>query len=74
METNENEKEFYHQIEQELNYCDSSVTPLICANMQTPESKMKLIAAIAKTSLDGRIDIAKAIVEVERLYSANDID
>jgi len=62
---------FYNQIETELEFCDSSVTPLICYNYSTPELRASLIETIAQTCISMKKDISEAIVDVERTYSTN---
>jgi len=75
MENNlELQKELFNQIEAELFYCNDSTTPLICKNFNNPDTKNQLIKTIAQTCIEGKIQISQAIVEVERLYSPNDID
>jgi hypothetical protein len=62
---------FYNQIETELEFCDSNVTPLICYNFSTPDLKAGLVETIAQTCISMKMDISEAIVEVERTYSLN---
>ena len=67
-------EKLYTQIETELEFCDPSVTPVICANLDDPENKALVIRTIADTAIQGRLQIDQAIAEVERLYSNNDLD
>lgn len=67
-------QDFYDQIDAELSFCDGSKTPLICANLTSAENRKKLIETIAKTSIEGKLEISQAITEVERLYGTSDID
>lgn len=66
--------EFYAQIETELSFCDSNVTPVVCYNFSDPELRGHLIHTIAQQCVSRKISISSAIVEVERLYSVNSID
>lgn len=66
--------QLYNQIETELEFCESSTTPLVCAQLEDAESRAAIIKTIAETCVSGRMDISTAIAEVERLYSNNDID
>lgn len=67
-------KQFYSQIETELSFCDSNVTPLVCYNFSDVTLRPSLIETIAETCISRKIGISSAIVEVERLYSINSID
>ena len=67
-------EEFYNQILAELEYCNSDITPTICFNYSNTHLRQNLIETIAETILDRKITISQAIVEVERLYSVNNID
>lgn len=71
---NEISEEFKLQIETELDFCNSESTPIICSNLSNPENKARLVNTIAQTCLDGKINIAQAITQIEQLYSVNDID
>lgn len=62
------------QIEAELEYCEAATTPFVCRHIQDPESKGAIIQTIADTVIKGKMTIAQAISEVDRLYSNNDID
>lgn len=62
---------FYNQIETELEFCDGSVTPLICFNYNDIELRASLVETIAETCISMKINISEAIVHVERLYSLN---
>lgn len=68
------QKDFFTQIEAELEFCDETITPLVCSNYHNPDTKLQIVKTIAETSISGKITIAQAIIEVERLYSPNDID
>lgn len=64
----------FTQIDTELDFCQSNITPLVCYNTSTPELKQNLVETIAKMVIEQRITISQAIIEVETLYSANSID
>jgi hypothetical protein len=72
--TLELQNELFTQIEAELEFCDETATPLVCSNYSNPNTKLQLVKTIAETAIKGTMSIAQAIVEVERLYSPNDID
>ena len=74
MENAELKEKFYNQIETELGFCDSKVTPLICYNFQDPTLKATLIETIAETCISMKVNISEAIVNVEKLYSLNGLD
>jgi hypothetical protein len=67
-------EKLYTQIQTELEFCDSSVTPVVCYNYSNVELRNDLLQTIAETILSRKINISEAIVEVERLYSVNNID
>lgn len=62
------------QIDTELDFCQSAVTPIVCYNTSTPELKQTLVETIAKIVIEQRITISQAIIEVETLYATNSID
>ena len=62
------------QIDTELDFCQSNITPLVCYNSSTPELKQTLVETIAKIVIEQRITISQAIIEVETLYATNSID
>lgn len=68
------QNELFLQVEAELEFCDSTQTPLVCANFNNPETRLQLIKTISETAISGKMNISQAIVEVERLYSPKDID
>jgi 3-methyladenine DNA glycosylase/8-oxoguanine DNA glycosylase len=71
----ENLKEdFYTQIIAELEYCNSDITPTICFNYSNLHLRQSLVETIAETVLNQKISISQAIVEVEKLYSLNNLD
>jgi 3-methyladenine DNA glycosylase/8-oxoguanine DNA glycosylase len=71
----ENLKEdFYTQIIAELEYCDAQITPTICFNYSNLHLRQSLVETIAETVLNQKISISQAIVEVEKLYSLNNLD
>jgi replication initiation and membrane attachment protein DnaB len=74
--SNESEllEKFHAQIEAELQLCDGEITPLICYNFNDMSLRKSLIETIAETCLSQKITIAQAIVQVDKLYSANSID
>lgn len=67
-------EKLYTQIQTELEFCDASVTPLVCYNYSNLDFRNDLLQTIAETILSRKITISEAIVEVERLYSVNYID
>lgn len=68
------QNELFTQIEAELEFCNEITTPLICSNYNNADTKLQLVKTIAETAIKGKMTIAQSIVEVERLYSLNDID
>lgn len=62
---------FYSQIETELEFCDSEVTPLLCYNYSDLDLRANLVDNIAQTCISMKISIAEALVVVERTYSMN---
>jgi hypothetical protein len=64
----------YLQIQTELEFCNSQETPFVCSQFNDMDSRAIIVKTIAETAVNREIDIAKAIVEVERLYSLNSID
>lgn len=72
--TLELQNELFTQIQAELEFCDETTTPLVCYNYNNENTKLQLVKTIAETAIKGKMTIAQAIVEVERLYSPNDID
>jgi 3-methyladenine DNA glycosylase/8-oxoguanine DNA glycosylase len=71
----ENLKEdFYTQIIAELEYCNSNITTTICFNYSNLHLRQSLVETIAETVLNQKISISQAIVEVEKLYSLNNLD
>lgn len=71
----ENLKEhFFAQIEAELEFCNSDITPTVCYNYSNIHLRPNLINTIAETVLNRKITISQAIVEIEKLYSLNNLD
>jgi hypothetical protein len=68
------QNKLFLQIDTELDFCQSNITPLVCYNSSTPELKETLIKTIAQIVVDQKITISQAIIEVETLYSTNSID
>lgn len=67
-------EKLHAQIEAELELCDGETTPLICYNYNDLSLRKPLIETIAETCLSQKITIVQAIVQVDKLYSANSID
>jgi hypothetical protein len=67
-------QKFVKQIETELEFCDGSVTPLICYNFNNPMLRLSLVETIAETCISRKIGISDAIIEVEQMYSLNSLD
>jgi|688.fasta_scaffold338243_2 hypothetical protein len=67
-------KEFYAQISAELEFCNSEITPIMCWNYSNIHLRENLLNTIAETVLIRKITISQAIVEIENLYSLNNID
>jgi hypothetical protein len=74
MEDNNLLQRFYNQIETELEFCDGHITPIVCHNYSNIAYKNDLVQTIADIVITQKISIADAIVQVERLYSVNNID
>lgn len=64
----------YLQIQTELEFCNSQDTPFVCSQFNDMDSRANIVKTIAETCVNNEIDIAKAIVQVERLYSLNSLD
>ena len=67
-------KELYEQIDKELDVCDKAKTPVVCSNLATENSRSCIRQTIAEVMLSRHINIAQAIVEVEKSFSENNID
>lgn len=62
------------QIESELKFCDSNLTPNICSNLAKAEDRTCIIQTIAEVSLSQKITISEAIHQTEQLFSENNIN
>jgi len=64
----------YSQIETELSFCDSALTPFVCSQFGDVESRADIVKTIAETCISMKINIAQGIVQVEKTYSLNALD
>ena len=64
----------YDQIETELMYCDEAYTPFVCGQFSDVEARADIVRTIAETCISMKINIAQAIVQVEKTYNLNMLD
>lgn len=57
-----------------LDSCNQNDTPFICANLNTPDAKAKIIENIAEIVIKQQTTIGNAILTLESLYNPNSID
>lgn len=63
------------QIKKQLDLCDKTDTPAVCAMKETPKGEDEIIELVLQKVLYGTdISIANAIVEIENTYNINSVD
>lgn len=61
-------------INQQLDLCDSAEIPIICAQLQTEETREKLVEAVVKKVVEEKMDIPQAIIAINNELDPNYID
>jgi len=74
MATQKQIEDLKEMIALELSVCDSSETPTVCSNIQTPEGLNKTVGVILKLVLDMKTTVSMAILKYEELYNVNALD
>ncbi len=74
----ENSEDLLQQLVQRVNtqldLCESSETPIICAMLENDASRQKLVELVVKKVVDQQMDVSAAIVAINDEFDPNVTD